>query len=120
MRRPTDLIEQSRYGLLPPGSYALLQGIQLPSAIPARVATLELNKQFERGLVRLLLETLHHLCPVILEDIATDPLPFVIEHSVGLCADSYTAGASVFPPAIHASEKRSILPRCEPTRELDA
>jgi len=48
VRRPTEFIEESRYGLSPPGSYALLQGMPVGFGCIGRIATLELNKQFER------------------------------------------------------------------------
>jgi hypothetical protein len=95
IRRPTNLIDESLNGMLPPGSYSLLESIQLPLAVAAWVTNLELNEQLERGLVRSILETLHHLRPVVLEDIAMATSLFVIEHSVGFRADSYASSGSV-------------------------
>jgi hypothetical protein len=95
VRRPTDLIDESLNGLLPPGSYSLLESMQLSLAVAARVTNLELNEQLERGLVRSILKTLHHLRPVVLEDISMTTSPLVVKHSVGFRADSYAASASV-------------------------
>jgi len=40
-RRPTDLIDESLNGLLPPDSYSLLEGMQLSLTVSGRVTNLE-------------------------------------------------------------------------------
>ena len=51
-RRPTDLIDESLNGLLPPDSHSLLEGMQLFVTASSWVTNLELDEQFERGLIR--------------------------------------------------------------------
>ena len=88
-------MDETLDGLLPPDPYSFLEGVQLSLTVSTWVTNLELDEQFECGLVRLLLETLHYLRPVVLEDIAMATSPFVIEHSVGPRADRYAASASI-------------------------
>src|SRR6202012_1188540 len=117
--RPTDLVDEPLDRLLPPRSNSLLEGMQLSLAVPTRVSALELGKELKGGLIRLLFEALDHFRPVIREDVTLASSPFVIEHSVCLCADRHAASSSVFAPSVYTSKERCILSRGEPSRELD-
>src|SRR5258708_5269695 len=84
------------------------------------VASLELDKKFERGLVGIFLKVVHHLLPVVFEDVRTPATRLVADSPVGLRADKYASLASVLTPAIDASEERFVLPDGKSSRELAA
>jgi hypothetical protein len=81
---------------------------------------LELDEKLECGLIRIFLETEHHLLPVVFEDIRSLATWFVTTSPVGLRADDYASGTSVLAPAIDASEERLVLPDSKSAGELDA
>ena len=68
----------------------------------------------------MLLKALHHLYPVIREDVRPSAARLVAELSIRFRADDDSASASVSTPEIDASEKGFVLLARKATRELDA
>ena len=77
--------------------------MKLSQAIPPRVTRLELDQQFKCGLIRVLLKTLHHLFPMVLEGVGTSSPRLVAKPSISLRADDNAARESVLSPLIDAS-----------------
>jgi hypothetical protein len=61
----------------------------------------------------------HHLLPVVLEDICTPTARLVADSPIRLWADDDASRTSVLAPAIHAPKEGFVLPGGKSTRELD-
>ena len=114
-----SVVDEALDSFLPPYPHSLLKRIELSQAVPAWVAGLELDEQFECGLIRLLLETLRHLLPMIFEDVRAPAARFVTEPSIRFGADDDAACASISTPEIDAPQERLVLPAGKSARELD-
>ena len=88
------LTDEALNGLLPPHPHSLLQRMKLSQAVPPRVTRLELDQQFKCGLIRVLLKTLHHLFPMVLEGVGTSSPRLVAKPSIGFRADDDAVHAS--------------------------
>jgi hypothetical protein len=94
--------------------------MELLHTVSSRVTSLELDQEFKCGLIRALLKTLHHLLPVVLEDVRTSAPRFVAEPPISFLANDDAACTRISAPEIHAPEERSVLPPGKSTWELDA
>lgn len=103
------LTDESLDSLAPPSSDSLLPRLELSQAVSPWVPSLELDEQFECRLIRMLLEALHHLLPVILKDVLPSAPGLVAEPSIRFWPDDHAACASVLTPQIHASEECFVL-----------
>lgn len=114
------LTDEALNGLLPPHAHSLLQRMKLSQAVPPRVTRLKLDQQFKCGLIRVLLKTVHHLFPMVLEDVGTSSPRLVAKPPISFRADNDAARASVLAPLIDAFQKCLVLLTRKPTWELVA
>ena len=105
---------------MPPGSHPPLQRVKLSGAISSGVARLELDEKLERGLIRPLFQTVHHLLPVLFEDVGPAAARFVAETPIRFWSNDHAPRASILAPAIDAPQQRFVLPPRKSARELDA
>jgi hypothetical protein len=94
--------------------------MQLAQVVPARVTRLELDEQFECGLIRFLVETARHLLPMLFEDLRTAAPRFVAVQSIRSGPNDDAARECISTPQGNALQERLVLPRGESARELDA
>ena len=106
--------------LLSPYPHSLLKRMELAQTVPARVAGLELNEQFECGLIRSLVQTARHLLPMIFEDLRAPAPRFITEPSIRFGADDNAARKSISTPQIDAPQECLVLPGGKSPRELNA
>ena len=102
-----DLSNKPLDRLLAPFSHPLLQGVELPQAVTSGIASPELDKKLERGLVGIFLKVVRHFLPMVFEDVRTSATRFVADPPVSLRADDYAARASVLRQRL--TRRRSVL-----------
>jgi hypothetical protein len=93
--------------------------MQLAQTVLARVAGLELNEQFECGLIRSLVETARHFFPMVFEDLGAPAPRFITVLSIRFRADNDAARASISTPQIDAPQECLVLPGGKSPRELN-
>ena len=84
------------------------------------VAGLELNQQFECGLIRLLFKASSHLFPMVPENIGTSTTGFVAEPTIRLGPNDHAARASLLAPDTDPTNERFVLFAGKPTWQLNA
>ena len=68
--------------VLSPYPYSLLQRMELAQAVLARVTGLELDEQFQCGLIGSVLETARHLLPMVFEEVRAPASRFITVPSI--------------------------------------
>jgi hypothetical protein len=84
------------------------------------VAGLELDEEFECGLIRLLFKASSHLFPMVPEDIGTSTTRFVAEPTIGLGPNDDAACSSRLAPETDPLDERFVLFAGKPTWKLNA
>src|SRR5438046_396770 len=91
----------------------------MPRVISLWIPCLELNKEFQGGLIGLRFQALKHLLPVSFEGIWTAAARLSGKAAILEPADD-APGTGILAPDFHALCQRLVLPTSEPTRELRA
>src|SRR5678815_3921993 len=94
--------------------------MQLAQVVPARVTGLELDEQFECGLIRSLVETARHFLPMLFEDLRTAPSRFVAVQSIRSRPNDDATRECISTPQVNAPQERLVLSWGESARKLDA
>ena len=112
--------DEALRGVTAPCPYTPLQCTQVSRMVSVGIARSELDEKLERGLIRLRLQALNHLRPVVFEEIRASSARFVGQTAVVEVLDDDATDASIPPPSFHAPVERAVLPRREPPGELHA
>src|SRR5450631_126822 len=91
----------------------------MPGVVSIRIPRLEVDQEFQRGLVRIGVQTLKHLCPMRLERVGS-PAGARFCVPVSALADHYTPRSSIITPEPDSMDKGAELAAVEATRVLGA
>ena len=116
-----QVVDEALDSVLPPYPHSLLKRMELAQVVPARVTGLELDEQFECGLIGPLVQTAHHLLPMLLEDLRAAAARFVTEPSIRFSGPNHDAPRKcISTPQVDPPQQRLVLPWGESAWKLDA
>ena len=108
---------QPLHRLAPTSFESALQRTQMARDVSVGIPRLEVDQEFQRGLIGIGVQTLKHLCPMCLEWVGT-PAGAGFCVSVGAFADHYTTRAGIVTPESDTTDKGAELAAVKATGVL--
>lgn len=89
--------DQPLHRITPPDLKSALKRTQMPGVVSIRIPRLEVDQELQRGLIRIGVQTLKHLCPMRLERVGSPACArFCVP--VSALADHYTPRSGIVTP----------------------